>query len=194
MEYGEVMWMCSSQYKNDLAVYKSVLVPGCVYKFFHKRDTEYCCCRCRELGKWRSIRIVNNVVVGHKNPEEDHHKKCVPLDEKAVRAKQADRNICQEIRSNGKRPRPDLERHIHLWGLSSTGYRSASSKSSVVTYNWLLVNHRNNERQHMFTSTSRLALPSWSTTCQLVIRFPQFFRIQMPGWCSTSSRWPISTE
>ena len=29
-----------------------------------------------------------------------------------------------------------------------------------IAYNWLLVNHRNNERQHMFTSTSRLALPS----------------------------------
>ena len=41
MEHGKVTWKRSSQCKNDLAVYKSVCKPGCVYKFFCKRDTEY---------------------------------------------------------------------------------------------------------------------------------------------------------
>ena len=94
-----------SQYKNDLAVYKSVRKPGYVYKFFRKRDTEYCCCRCRELDKWRSIIIVNDAIVGRKNPEEDHHEECVPLDENAVKAKEIDRDMRQEVRSNGKCPR-----------------------------------------------------------------------------------------
>jgi len=44
MEHGNVTWMRSAQYKNDVAVYKSVRKPGCVYKFFRKRGTEYCCC------------------------------------------------------------------------------------------------------------------------------------------------------
>jgi len=105
MKHGKVTWMRSTQYKNDLAVYKSVRKPGRVYKFFRKRGTEYCCCRCRELAKWRSIIIVNDAVVGRKNPEEDHHEECVPLDENAVKAQEIDCDMRQEVRSKGKRPR-----------------------------------------------------------------------------------------
>jgi len=105
MEHENVTWMRSAQYKNDVVVYKSVRKPGCVYKFFHKRGKEYCCCRCRELGKWRSIFIVNDTVVGCKNPEEDHHEERVLLDENAAKAQEVDRNMRQEVHSNGKRLR-----------------------------------------------------------------------------------------
>ena len=50
-----------------------------MYKFMTKKDTEYVCCRCKKLGKYRSTRVVNNTVVGRKHPEDDHHTGCEPM-------------------------------------------------------------------------------------------------------------------
>ncbi len=47
----------------------------------YKKGNAYRCCRCRELGKQRVITIVNDVVVGKKNPEDDHHADCEPVNE-----------------------------------------------------------------------------------------------------------------
>jgi len=70
-----------------------------------KKDTEYICCRCKELGKYRSIRVVNDTVVGRKHPEDDHHTDCEPVPQSVALALEADRDMRQTVRSTGKRPR-----------------------------------------------------------------------------------------
>lgn len=78
MEFGKVIRIKSKYLNDTVVVYPSVKQPGYVYQFSRKKDNEYRCCRCRELGKQRVITVVNDVVVGRKDPEDDHHPDCVP--------------------------------------------------------------------------------------------------------------------
>ena len=87
-----------------------VIVPckskdGYVYKFARKKGSEYGCCRCRELGKERSITVVDGAVKGRKDPEVDHHADCEPFPESVVQAQQLDREMRADVRSTGKRSR-----------------------------------------------------------------------------------------
>ena len=46
------------------------------YKFSRRKANEYRCCRCRQVGEQRSTSLLlmtDDVVVGRKNPEDDHH-------------------------------------------------------------------------------------------------------------------------
>jgi len=97
--------MLSKYLRDSVVVYPSERKPGFVYKFMRKKDMEYVCCRCRELGKCRSIRVVNDTVVGRKHPEDDHHPDCQPLPQSVLLALEADRDMRQNVRSTGKRPR-----------------------------------------------------------------------------------------
>ena len=95
--YGPVTRI-KSKFLNDTAViYNSVRNPGYVYKFGLKKDTEYRCCRCRELGKQRSVRIVNDMIIARKNPEDDHHPDCVPIAEDDAAAEEFDRDMRHEV-------------------------------------------------------------------------------------------------
>jgi hypothetical protein len=105
MEFGTVTRMRSRKLNETIVVFQSVRKPGFVYKFFQKKDTEYCCCRCKELGKFRSIKVVNEIVTGRKHPEDDHHPDCEPIPEHEVQALEMDREMRQNVRANGKRPR-----------------------------------------------------------------------------------------
>jgi len=96
--------MLSKYLRDSVVVYPSERKPGFVYKYMRK-DMEYVCCRCRELGKCRSIRVVNDTVVGRKHPEDDHHPDCQPLPQSVLLALEADRDMRQNVRSTGKRPR-----------------------------------------------------------------------------------------
>ena len=60
MEYGKVTRMLSHNLKDSIIVYHSTRKSGFVYKFFHTKGDEYRCCRCKELGKYRAVRVVNN--------------------------------------------------------------------------------------------------------------------------------------
>ena len=67
-----------SLFLNDSVVlYHIVQENRDLFKFNHKKRNEYRCCRCRELGKERSITVVglNDVVVGVKPLK--HHVVCV---------------------------------------------------------------------------------------------------------------------
>ena len=68
MEFGKVERALSKKLNSTVVVYKSKTKPG-YDRFNHKKGDEYVCCRCRELGKYRAIRLRNDVVVGRKDPE-----------------------------------------------------------------------------------------------------------------------------
>ena len=98
MEFGTVYTIRSKYMNNTVVVYKSVRKPGYVYTFNLQKGNAYRCCRCRELGKQRVITIVNDVVVGKKNPEDDHHADCEPVKESTVHSVEADRTMRYEVR------------------------------------------------------------------------------------------------
>ena len=95
----------SHKLNETVIVYESVVTPGYVYKFFRVKDNEYRCCRCKELGKYRSVRIVDDSIVGRKDREQDHHLDCAPTPESSVLATEVDREMRSEVRKHGKRPR-----------------------------------------------------------------------------------------
>ena len=97
MEFGRVTRIRSKYLNDSVVVYQSVKQPGYVYKFSRKKDNEYRCCRRRELGKQRVITVVDDVVVGRKDPESDHHPDCVPLREESVTALSIDRDMRNEV-------------------------------------------------------------------------------------------------
>jgi len=105
MEYGKVRRVLSRKLNQSVVVYSSLRKPGYVFKFYNTKGDEYRCCRCKELGKYRAVRVVNDVVVGRKSPEDDHHPDCEPLPESDVAALEIDREMRQDVRKNGKRPR-----------------------------------------------------------------------------------------
>jgi len=101
MEFGKVERALSKKLNSTVVVYKSKSKPGYVYRFNYKKGEEYVCCRCRELGKYRGITIRNDVVVGRKDPEVDHHEEC----QEDVSAQEIERDMLQDVKSSGKRPR-----------------------------------------------------------------------------------------
>jgi len=94
----------SKKLNSTVVVFKSKSKPGYVYRFNHKKGDEYVCCRCRELGKCPAITIRNDVVVGRKDPEVDHHEDCQPLPEEDVSAQGTERDMLQDVKFSGKRP------------------------------------------------------------------------------------------
>ena len=89
--------MRSNYLNKNIVLYDSKLKPGYVYKFFFDRGNEYRCCRCKEFGKTRCIRVVDDVVIGRKDPEVDHHPDCQPLSKDVVAAQQCDRDMRNEV-------------------------------------------------------------------------------------------------
>jgi len=87
-----------SKYLNDSVIlYHCRNNPGYVYKFSCRKANEYRCCRCRELGKQRSITVIDDVVVRRTNPEDDHHPECVPIREEVATAVGIDREMRNEV-------------------------------------------------------------------------------------------------
>jgi len=128
MEFGKVTRMLSSKLNDSIVVYKSAENPGYVYKFYRVKDNEYRCCRCKELGKFRSIRVVDDAVVGRKNPESDHHPDCFPLPESCVHAAEVDCEMRSDIRQHGKRPR---EVYNEMLGNVTKRFRSSEQQVNL---------------------------------------------------------------
>jgi len=63
-----------------------------------EKKITYRCCRCRELGKQRCVTVVNEIVVGTKKPEDDHHPDCVPVSAAVATAAAVDRDMRAEVR------------------------------------------------------------------------------------------------
>jgi len=100
MEYGKISRGKSKYLNESVVFYNSVRNPGYVYRFSRKKDNEYRCCRCRELGKQRSITVVDDIVVARKNPEDDHHTDCVPILEETATALEIDRDMRHQVLTN----------------------------------------------------------------------------------------------
>jgi hypothetical protein len=100
MEFVRVTWMKSRKLTESVVVYNSVRHPGKVYTFSRKKDNEFRCCRCRELKKQRVITVVDDVVVGRKDPEDDHHPDCLPVGAESVTACSIDRDMRNEVKLN----------------------------------------------------------------------------------------------
>ena len=105
MDFGPVRTILSSKLHEAVVVYSCMNKPGFVLKFYRQKENEYRCCRCKELGKYRTIKVVNARVVGRKSPEVDHHPDCEPLPESSALALEVDRGMRQNVREHGKRPR-----------------------------------------------------------------------------------------
>jgi len=75
-----------------------------MYKFYNTKGDEYRCCWCKELGKYKAVRVVNDVVIRRKLTEDDHHPDCEPLPQSAVVALEVDREMRRDVRRNGKQP------------------------------------------------------------------------------------------
>ena len=129
MEYGKVTRMLSHNLNESIVVYPSKQKPGYVYKFFNTKGDEYRCCRCKEPGKYRAVRVVNDVVVGRKSPEDDHHPDCEPLPESAVAALEVDREMRRDVRRNGKRPRDAFNEMI---GGVAKRFRTSDAQVKLV--------------------------------------------------------------
>jgi hypothetical protein len=95
MEFGHITRNKSIFLKDTIVLYNSVRKPGYVLRFNNKKGNEYRCCRCRELGK-----EINDVVVGIKHPEDDHHPDCKPISAAAAAATAMDRNMRAEVRKD----------------------------------------------------------------------------------------------
>jgi len=98
MDFGEVVRVKSKFLNDSVVLYGCVRHPGYVLKFSRKKDNIYHCCRCRELGKQRCIIVVNEIVVGTKNPEDDHHPDCVPVSAAIATAAAVDRDMRADVR------------------------------------------------------------------------------------------------
>ena len=129
MEFGSVIRIKSSKLKESIVVYNSVRQPGYVYTFGLVKGNEYRCCRCRELGKYRSVRVTDEKIVGRKNPEDDHHDDCQPLPESAIMAASVDRDMRSEVRSHGKRPR---EAYNEMLVNVAKKFKSSEEQGAVV--------------------------------------------------------------
>ena len=97
MEFGRVSRIKSKFVNDSIVLFHSLKSPGYVYKFSRRKENEYRCCRCRELGKQRSITVVDDVVVGRKNPEDDHHPNCSPVPEQVITSLGMDREMRNEV-------------------------------------------------------------------------------------------------
>ena len=103
MQYEKVTRILSRKLNENIVVYSSLRKPGYMYKFYNTKDDGYRCCRCEELGKYRAIRVINDVVVGRKSSEDDRHPDCEPLPESAVATLEVDREMWRDVRRNRKR-------------------------------------------------------------------------------------------
>ena len=126
MDFGPVRRMLSHKMNDSVVVYACNDKPGYVLKFFRKTGNDYRCCRCKELGKYRTITVVHDRVIGRKSPEVDHHPDCEPLPESSVLALELDREMRQDVRAHGKRPR---EAYNEM--LSSVAKRFKASQEQV---------------------------------------------------------------
>ena len=50
------------------------------------------------VGKQRCITVVNEIVVGTKNPEDDHHTDCLPVSAAVATAAAVNRDMRAEVR------------------------------------------------------------------------------------------------
>ena len=130
MEFGKVSRILSHKLNETVVMYESLVKVGCVYKFYHTKDNEYRCCRCKELGRYRAIRIINDTIVDRKNPEHDHHPDCEPLPKSSVLAHDIDRNMRNDVQKKGKRPR-DAYNEM----LGTVAKRFKTSAEQVSTFN-----------------------------------------------------------
>ena len=105
MEGRRVERTLSSHLNETIVVYKSDRKPGFVYRFNLDKGVQYTCCRCQELGKKRTITVRNDVIVGRKHPEDGHQDDCLPISEHEMAAQTIDRQLRQNVREHGKRPR-----------------------------------------------------------------------------------------
>ena len=62
MDVGRITSAKSAHLNDTSILYHSVRNPGFVYMFNLKRGKEYRCCRCKELGKERTITVINDSV------------------------------------------------------------------------------------------------------------------------------------
>ena len=103
MEFGRVSRIKYKFFNDSIVLFHSLKSHRClsshgyVYKFIRRKENEYRCCRCRELGKQRSITVVDHVVVGRKDPEDDHHPDCSPIPEQVITALEMDRKMRNEV-------------------------------------------------------------------------------------------------
>jgi len=97
--------MRSTHMKSSIALVDCVTKRGHVLKFYHARGDQYRCYRCEEFGKDRTVTIVDGIVVGRKHPEDGHHPLCQPIPEAVANSQQLDRDIRNNVRETGKRPR-----------------------------------------------------------------------------------------
>ena len=93
MDFREVVHVTSKVLNDSVVLYNCVRRPGYVLKFSRKKDNIYRCCRCRELGKQPCITVVNEIVVGTKNPEDDHHPDCLTVSAAVASAAAVDRDM-----------------------------------------------------------------------------------------------------
>ena len=98
MDVGRITSAKSAHLNDTSILYHSVRNPGFVYMFNLKRGKEYRCCRCKGLGKERTITVINGSVSTRKHPEDDHHPDCVPIEEAKAKATSLERQMRCQIR------------------------------------------------------------------------------------------------
>jgi len=87
MEFGHVTHMRSKYLNENIVLYQSVSKPEHFYSISLFLTTAMSVVAvCPELGKIRVIRVKNEVVVGRKNPELDHHQSQVVPNQPRVRS------------------------------------------------------------------------------------------------------------
>jgi hypothetical protein len=128
MESLKVTVMPSTHTKSTIALVHSVRKPGFVLKFYHTRDNKFRCYGCEALGKDRTITIVDGVVVGRKHTEDDHHPECLPIPEAVAMAQKLNREMRQDVRETGKRPR---EAYTEMMSSVPKKFRSSVVQSEV---------------------------------------------------------------
>lgn len=104
MDFGETKFIRTKLLKQQLLVFSSVRRIGYVYKYMKSRQN-YVCLSCKRLGKSRSVTVVNGRVVASKDPEDDHHASCEPIEQSEIDALEIDREMRHSVRETGKRPR-----------------------------------------------------------------------------------------
>src|SRR6185436_12400780 len=105
MDLGEVRFINTKYFNKKLLVVNSERSDGCAYKFMHKCNNRFECCRCKELKHTRSLTIKDGKMLSMKHPDDGHHPDCVPLSNAVINALEVDQDLRSDVKKTGKHPR-----------------------------------------------------------------------------------------
>ena len=130
MDFGAAKFILSKYLSGQVLVVDSVSQPGYVYKFQFTKDNQYRCVSCKKHKKFRTVTVVDGRIIGRKHPAENHHIDCHPESASIIQAMDLDRQMRQNVKETGKRPREAYNEAIES---VSKKFKTSAEQHSIIT-------------------------------------------------------------